>query len=214
MTMPIIKGITFSSLLLLSSWEGGAISSLAFAFSPPASTTTSRIAAPRDARVVATRVSSSSSSSSLEDGEVVAGDVGGRRSFLSSSAAAWASAVVVGCGSAPAAAVVAASSSTADYAAVAKDIAAIVRKDPSKGPTLVRLVSSGVTETEFLATRSLFVEYYIMRWRYCPRFHSSCAGDSLLLGMMCLIFIGHFVFPFLVHCRVDAESIDSFLLGS
>ena len=194
MTLPIIKAMTFSSLLL-SSWEGGAISSLAFAFSPPALTTTSRTAAPRDARVVATRLSSSSSSSSLEDGEVVVGDVGDRRSFLSSSAAAWASAVVVGCGSAPAAAVVAASSSTADYAAVAKDIAAIVRKDPSKGPTLVRLVSLGSHETRVLATSvSLFVDY-IMRWRYCPRFYySSCAcGRFVAFGGMCLIFIVFFI---------------------
>ena len=56
----------------------------------------------------------------------------GRRAFLSSSVAT----LIAGC-LVPSTA----NADGTDYKAVAKDIAAIIKADPNKGPTLVRLVS-------------------------------------------------------------------------
>lgn len=66
-----------------------------------------------------------------------------RRAFLLSSAtiAGAVCGTLVASPSFANAAVVPFSLDTADYAAVAKDIAAIIKKDMNKGPTLVRLVS-------------------------------------------------------------------------
>lgn len=73
-----------------------------------------------------------SSSSALLSASVDDGACDGRRAFLVTSAAA----VVAGILAPPAA-----HADGADYKAVAADIAKIIKSDPNKGPTLVRLVS-------------------------------------------------------------------------
>ena len=67
----------------------------------------------------------------------------GRRAFLSASAAA------VLLGFAPTA-----RAEGADYKAVAGDIASLIKKDPNKGPTLVRLVSGIFASAVALAHRT------------------------------------------------------------
>jgi hypothetical protein len=110
---------------------------------------------------------SSSSSSSFEDGVVVVGLAGGRRAFLSSSAAAWVAAAV-GCGVPAIANAAIATVAPADYAAVARDVAAIIRKDPNKGPTLVRLVS-------WLAIPAYSLGFFVGCYVHATsRFFSSC----------------------------------------
>jgi hypothetical protein len=91
-----------------------------------------------------------------------------RRTFLLTSATTIAGAAV--CGTlvvaspsfANAASVVPPPLDTADYAAVAKDIAAIIKKDMNKGPTLVRLVS-----LDIIVTFSYFVTYLHLSFLNC-----------------------------------------------
>lgn len=81
----------------------------------------------------------SASSCDHEDASAVSD---GRRAFLSASAMA----LVAGC--APMSAQAKGTGGT-DYKAVASDIAAIVKADPNKGPTLVRLVSDCLHRMSF-----------------------------------------------------------------
>jgi hypothetical protein len=92
-----------------------------------------------------------------------------RRTFLRTSATTIAGAAV--CGTlvvaspsfANAASVVPPPLDTADYAAVAKDIAAIIKKDMNKGPTMVRLVSLDIIVTfSYFVTSSLVFELRLM----------------------------------------------------
>ena len=108
--------------------------------------------------------------SSTEDDNHVAcvSTLDNRRTFLLTSATTIAGAAV--CGTlvvafpsfANAASVVPPPLDTADYAAVAKDIAAIIKKDTNKGPTLVRLVS-----LDLIVTFSYFVTYLHLSFLNC-----------------------------------------------
>lgn len=93
-------------------------------------------------RTSSAAVYSTSSSDGKEESSLVV-DVDGRREFLSSSVAT----LVAGCLtlSTPSTANAKVKSSV-DYKAVAKDIASIIKSDPDKGPTLVRLVSMSSRE--------------------------------------------------------------------
>ena len=87
--------------------------------------------------ITRSRTSSAALYSTSFDGKESSLVVDGRREFLSSSVAT----LIAGCLlSTPSTAN--AKVKSVDYNAVAKDIASIIKSDPDKGPTLVRLVSS------------------------------------------------------------------------
>ena len=99
------------------------LSSGALAFAP----------APHHARVASPLYSTSS----------IAEDDGSRRSFLSTAGFAAGMALMGGLPQN-------AYADGADYKAVANDIADIIKKDPNKGPTLVRLVSDVCSYNVFI----------------------------------------------------------------
>ena len=86
--------------------------------------------------ITKSRTSSAALYSTSSDGKESVVD--GRREFLSSSVAT----LVAGCLALSTPLTANAKVKSVDYKAVAKDIASIIKSDPDKGPTLVRLVSS------------------------------------------------------------------------
>ena len=127
--------------------------------------------------ITRSRTSSAALYSTSFDGKELPLVVDGRREFLSSSVAT----LIAGCLlSTPSTAN--AKVKSVDYKAVAKDIASIIKSDPDKGPTLVRLVSSeSVCECPNISLYGHVLTYYMMYNCFSDEqaWHSSGTYDKM-----------------------------------
>lgn len=127
--------------------------------------------------ITKSRTSSAAVYSTSSDGKESSLVVDGRREFLSSSVATLT--LVAGCLtlSTPSTAN-AAKVKPVDYKAVAKDIASIIKSDPDKGPTLVRLVSSRVQLFKYIVVKAMYSHMTYNCFSYEQAWHSSGTYDK------------------------------------
>ena len=128
--------------------------------------------------ITRSRTSSAALYSTSFDGKESSLVVDGRREFLSSSVAT----LVAGCLTLSTPLTANAKVKSVDYKAVAKDIASIIKSDPDKGPTLVRLVSSeSVCECPNTSLYGHVLTYYMMYNCFSDEqaWHSSGTYDKM-----------------------------------
>lgn len=127
--------------------------------------------------ITKSRTSSAALYSTSSDGKESVVD--GRREFLSSSVAT----LVAGCLTLSTPLTANAKVKSVDYKAVAKDIASIIKSDPDKGPTLVRLVSisESFCECPNTSLHDHVLTYYMMYNCFSDEqaWHSSGTYDKM-----------------------------------